>query len=538
MNTLAGEGGQTVVLVLALLVIALGLAAAGVAETLSSSQLTSTDARARRAQQAADAGIQAQLYQQSEADLGSNSYNFNGGLLGGTVLGGASTFLDCTLPQLNASGQVAGIVSFYANTAGVCPQAVNNAGTGGTAYEAALGDHTSYSAEMITGQTLLLGGAERVLNPKIVSIGAETSTVPVGSATVHSREEAILAPIAPVQAVEGMGAGSNSVTLNGLSVGLSLLGISLVNINTGSAVLNGNVLARGTINLPSNVFVGLNLAPPAGGSFLATVAGQAITGGAVSVANEQQGVGSQVVQRSPIIVADSKADCPTAGCPTGYNTTTRIFSQTSNVNTTFAPGDYAFCSFNATNGTLSTTGTGPVRIFIRSPTSTDCAADSTDPNLGKFNSTVGFNDTLTGIVNGLNPSGLQIYNAGSGSVTVNNTNAAACSTTGLIGLSLVCLTAKVPIDSMIIYAPSSSVSVNTSGCLVNALVLSVCSAGVFEGAVVGNTDTISATAITQDLDIGNFPLYAGVNAFRVTQFVQCDNSVTSLTQSTADLGGC
>jgi hypothetical protein len=66
----------------------------------------------------------------------------------------------------------------------------------------------------------------------------------------------------------------------------------------------------------------------------------------------------------------------------------------------------------------------------------------------------------------------------------------------------------------------------------------VCSAGIFEGAVIGNQTTVSATAVLQDLDIGNFPLYAGVNAFRPVQYIQCSTSVTSLTGATSDLNGC
>jgi hypothetical protein len=73
-------------------------------------------------------------------------------------------------------------------------------------------------------------------------------------------------------------------------------------------------------------------------------------------------------------------------------------------------------------------------------------------------------------------------------------------------------------------------------CVITCSLLS--SGGVFEGSVIGNDTTVNALVITQDLDIGNYPLYAGINAFRVTQYIQCDNSVTSLTGTTADLNGC
>jgi hypothetical protein len=92
---------------------------------------------------------------------------------------------------------------------------------------------------------------------------------------------------------------------------------------------------------------------------------------------------------------------------------------------------------------------------------------------------------------------------------------------------------------MIVYAPTSSVTMNTGGCLVGLLgACTLGNAGVFEGALIGNDTTVTALTITQDLSIGNYPLYAGVNAYRVLQYVQCDTSVTTLTNTPADLNGC
>ena len=36
--------------------------------------------------------------------------------------------------------------------------------------------------------------------------------------------------------------------------------------------------------------------------------------------------------------------------------------------------------------------------------------------------------------------------------------------------------------------------------------------------------------ISQDLDIGNYPLESGSNFYRVEQYIECDTSVTALTQ--------
>lgn len=91
---------------------------------------------------------------------------------------------------------------------------------------------------------------------------------------------------------------------------------------------------------------------------------------------------------------------------------------------------------------------------------------------------------------------------------------------------------------MVVYAPTSSVNLNTSVCLTLAIVGRVCAGGVFEGSVVGDNTTVTAGTITQDLDIGNYPLYTGVNAFRPVEYVQCDTSVTKLTVTSSDLKGC
>jgi Tfp pilus assembly protein PilX len=518
MAPLAAEGGQTVVIVLLLLVIALGLAAAGVAETLSSNQLTNTDARARRAQQAADAGVQAQLYQQSEADLGSTAYNLNGGLIG------TGTFLDCFVPKLSVSLQVTGIVGVAANATGVCPQAQSSTGSS-TTDVAALGNHTFYQSEMLTGQTNFLngttissqnGGAMRELFPKIVSIGSETSSDPGDSGTVYSREEAILAPIEPLQVLEG----ENSVTINGLSVCIIILGCSNL-----TGTLNGDVMSRGNLTTPS-AFVGLNLS----NGLLATLAyGGSLTGG-LTIANVQHVSPSSIIQRQAVTISSTKPDCPTAGCPTGYTGTTGTnahnFSITSG-SVTFPTGDYVFCNFNAAAGTTVNISP-PVRIFVDSPSSTRCSADSSPK--GNFTDPAGFVNGLLGTGGVLASSGMQVYVAGDGTGGDTTVQIGPTSTSGLLTLGALTYGA-------IVYAPTSNVTVNVPAACVSLLV-SACTGGIFEGAIVGYNTTVTALTITQDLDIGNYPLYAGVNAFRPVQYVQCDNSLKTLTQSTSDVNGC
>jgi hypothetical protein len=517
----ADESGYVLMVVLLLAVIGLAIVFASLAAAISANSQAGRDARTRRAQGAADAGIQAVLYAASEEDLGSAAYNLNGGVIG------LSNFLDCTPVQLNAQLQITGIVNTYANAAGVCPQAVSSGGSTTTLTQP-VGDGTSYQSEMITGQTNLLNGttintqngsAERELMPKIVSIGKEVTNTPVAATTVYSREEAILAPIAPLQAIEG----ENSVTIGGLK----LLGVPV------TGTLNGDVLSRGNLTTPST-FAGLNLS----NGLIATLAyGGTLSGGLV-IANAQHVTPSTIIQRPAVSISASKPNCSLASnCAalgTDYNSSYDTFSITSG-SVTFAPGDYVFCSFNATGGSITAnpSANGPVRIYIDSPSSSRCAADKAhgDGQIGNFYDTVGFSNGLLGTGGVLAASGVQVYVVGDGSYDGDTTvQIGPTSTGGLLSLSALTYGA-------IVYAPTSKVTVNVPAlCVISCNLIS--SGGVFEGAVIGYDTTVNALLITQDLDIGNYPLYAGINAFRVTQYIQCDNSVTSLTGTTSDLGGC
>jgi hypothetical protein len=529
------ERGYVMIVVLALVMIGLLVATAAVTSQLATKQSAARDARVRRAQAAADAGVQTTLYQQSEADLGSSTYNFNGGLIG------LSNFLDCWVPQLNVSLQVTGIASAYANAAGVCPQALSSGGTS-TTFTPKLGQNTSYSAEMLTGQTNFLSGtsisgqngsAMRELFPKIVSIGIENSTLDAGTTTtngvttslpVYSREEAILAPIAPLQTIEG----ENSVKI----CGLSALGLCV------AAVLNGDVLSRGDLTTPA-ALTGLNLSGSSPSGLLATLAYSGTLHGGLAIANVQHTSSSNIISRSPVTIANGKQPCASStgttetcsnalfSCASCYSAATDSFSLTSG-SATIPSGDYVFCNFSATGGTLtiSPTSSAPVRIFIDSPSSSRCSGDGLGSNQGNFNDTDGFSNTIANLGNNLAPSGFQVYLAGNGTGGGTSVQIGPTSTTSLLSLSA----ATFP---GVIYAPMSNVTVN-----VPALCVVVCTGGLFEGNAIGYNTTINALTITQDLDLGNYPLYAGVNAFRVTQYVQCDTSVTSLTGTTADLNGC
>ncbi len=514
---ISDEGGFVVVAVLVVLAVALAFGAAGLAESLSSRSLTTRDGRQRRAQQAADAGVQRILFQQAESNIA--NWNLNGGPLG------LSTVLDCMPVQLNASLQITGLATAAVNAAGVCPQ---TSGGTATSYTEPLGNHAFEQAEFIPGQVNFLGGAERRYYPKIVALGWDDN----GSNKVYSRQEVILAPIAPLQAIEGM----NNVTINGLSA----LGLNA------AVAFNGDIYARGTLSLPT-LFAGVNLSTSSG-SILATVAAPTISGSLVSTVNGGVVAQSQIIQRPPITISSSKSSCPAGGCPIvsggsdHYDSATDTFTMTSAAESvTFAPGDYVFCNFNVTAGTVNVnpTPSAPVRIFVDSPNSPRCKSNGLGSNQGNFTAATGITNLLSGTVA---PSVFQIYVVGDGggydnATSVNIGDSATC-TLKVLGI---CTQMSTPVtQSMVVYAPTSSVTVNTGVCLVK--VGSLCTlgaAGVFSGALIGDNVNVTASTITQDLDLGNYPLYDGVSVFRPVQFIQCDATLTSLTASaTTDTSGC
>ncbi len=370
------------------------------------------------------------LFQQAESNIA--NWNLNGGPLG------LSTVLDCMPVQLNASLQITGLATAAVNAAGVCPQ---TSGGTSTSYTEPLGNHAFERAEFIPGQTNFLGGAERQYYPKIVALGWDDN----GSNKVYSRQEVILAPIAPLQAIEGM----NNVTINGLSA-----------IGLNAAVgFNGDIYARGTLSLPT-LFAGVNLSTSSG-SILATVAAPTISGSLVATVNGGVTSQSQIIQRPPITISAAKSSCPAGGCPSvsggsdHYDSVTNTFTMTSAAESvTFAPGDYVFCNFNVTAGTVNVnpTASAPVRIFVDSPNSTRCKSNGLGSNQGNFTAATGINNLLSGTVA---PSVFQIYVQGDGggydnATSVNIGDSAAC-TLKVLGI---CTQMSTPVtQSMVVYAP-------------------------------------------------------------------------------------
>ncbi len=129
---------------------------------------------------------------------------------------------------------------------------------------------------------------------------------------------------------------------------------------------------------------------------------------------------SQIIQRPAITISAAKSSCPAGGCPSvsggsdHYDSITDTFTMTSAAESvTFAPGDYVFCNFNVTAGTVNVnpTASAPVRIFIDSPNSARCKNNGLGSNQGNFTAATGITNLLSGTVA---PSVFQIYVQGDG----------------------------------------------------------------------------------------------------------------------------
>ena len=504
------EGGFAMVVALLLLVIVMALGTAGLAESLDSRALSDRAANVRRAQQAADAGVQAQVYQQSENQIGNagSSYDLNGGLLN------QASLLDCVEPVINASLQVTGLLPVAINaSSGVCPPSASGAFS-----VMSLGQHAYAESEYIPSPSNPLSGAsETDLAPKVVSLGWEGSSNPTAAGNVFAREEAILAPISPLPV---LGANHN-LTVSGVSA----LGISL------TSAINGDLQAVSGISLPL-VTVGANT-NLSNGLLAVFKCGCGTRPSGLPVANW---VGNATVPyRQPVTVSSTKAPCPApdANGASNCSDVNGYVSATDTVNAgaggvTLYGGDYVFCGFSSTGPVNAYPAANkPVRIFIDNPKSARCANNSPLPaqnatnsvfsgltfwNYGNFKATQGvINNGVAGVVK---PSGVQIYVVGDG---VRGPAAYDDNTYVQLGTPPSGIISTNPTQSEIVYAPTSDVLMTTADC--SALIL--CTGSAFSGNIIGNDVTATASVFTQDLDLGNDPLYNGVNAYHVLQYVQC-----------------
>lgn len=543
-HRLGDESGFALATVMILLLVVMLMGAAAIAATLDSSDITIRSAKQRSAQQAAEAGVQSQLYQQSENEIGNSgsSYDLNGGLLS------LGNFLDCIEPQFSLGLAVTGLTNVAANSSGVCPVNGTSSVNGGGFVPTSLGNGAYAESEFIPGASNPKSGAsERDLAPKIVSLGWTGSSSPSASGNVFSRVEAILSPISPLPVVGANG----TMTLSGVSA----LSIPI------TSVVNGDLQAGSAMNLPL-VTLGVNTSWNNG--LLAVFKCGCSQPSGIPVANFDGP--TTVPNRQPISISSSKLDCPTvdsngnSGCSAFASYYTQGSSSTctsaspcsgdivnvpSGKTMTIYGGDYVFCNFSAA-GTVNAdpTANDPVRIFIDSPSSPRCAGNNPSKSTNATFSHSEWSEGNFYAANGVNnsegittPSGVQIYVAGDQATPPFDDNTfvqlGTPPTASLLSLGLNPLTM-----GLIVYAPTSNVLMTTAACT-GLLGLSVtCVGGVFEGNLIGNDVTATAATFTQPLDLGDDPLYNGLNAYHIEQEIQC-SPVTSLQQNaTTDTSGC
>jgi hypothetical protein len=504
------EGGFIMVIVMLVMVIGLAAGAAAMTEAIASRSSSDRNARSARALQAADAGIQAEIYRANQLNLGS-LYLTKGASLA-TII---SQLLTCPVPQTNASGQIAGITFIgQASVGNPCPANSASGTTSPPADAEPIGHHDYFDVRFIPGTTAI--GDFIDLSPKIVAAGIDNN----GSNTVTRRVEAILAPIAPWRTLEA----THNVTIT-VPPALSALGIKLA----GATVFNGTAAAGNLLSITgtallanaftaSNVSLSGGITEPSALDSCLTPTETNVT--ATVVLGHITGVGSGcgLVNRSAITLSSSKANCApatgTVACSTLFTSHFSVggdsfFCTSACPTLTFQPGDYVFCDFQwAGYVNFNSSTSSPVRIFIDNPSSSRCSGYTAPTGQsapfqnfgGNFIATKGVNNVL-GVAH---PSQAQVYLVGD-----STSGHTVAYTTGDSTLSS---------QAMFMYAPKSTVTVNGG----QTCVLGTCvDAGTIAGAFIGYDVNASATAVTEDIGLLNYPLSGTLGPFYVKQYIEC-----------------
>jgi hypothetical protein len=518
---LASEDGFVIVIVMMLIVIGLLAGAAALSETLANRSHANRSQRSARALQAADAGIQTELYRANQLNLG--GLKLSNGLSLSTIV---TQLLTCPIPQINASGQVTGIkFAASASLGSPCP---NNSASGISTPgpdEEAVGHHTYFQTQFVPG--LVNIGDFIQLNPKIVVTGVDDNrSASDPTQYVSRRVEAILAPVAPWRTLE---AGHN-LTFD-VPPALSALGIKLAGTTAfnGTAAAGNNLTIDGQAALlntmtATGVSLSGGLTEPSALDYCGTYThpNMTVTLTLGSITQPTSNCGS-LVNRPAIQISTTKANCaPTTGtvaCSTLFSST--IYPNTSSVpdsiyctsscgTLTFQPGDYVFCDFQYNgNVTLNASSLQAVRIFIDSPSSSRCSGHGSHASSGVtgFQTTYGNFVATKGVGNVLgltHPSQAQVYVTGNGT-----NNGTVAYSTGSTLLSS---------QDMFLYAPTSNVTVfGGQTCILGTCV----NTGTLAGAFIGYDLNVSGTAVVEDLGLLNYPLSSTLGPFYVKQYVEC-----------------
>lgn len=516
---LRSEDGFIIVVAMFLIVIGLAVGAAALSEAIDARAHANRTQRSARALQAADAGVQAELYRANELNLG--SLKLSSGLSLSSII---TQLLTCPVPQINASGQVTGLqFTAVASVGSPCPSNSSSGISSPGPNEEPIGHHSYFQASFVPGLTNVGDFIE--FNPKIVASGVDDS--PGGSDParyVSRRVEAILAPVMPWRTLEA----GHDLTID-VPPAVSALGLKIAGATTfnGTAAAGNNLNINGSSGLLStftaaNISLSGGVTAPSALDYCNTYNHANLTLNLTlgNITKPSSGC-SGLVNRSTITLSPSKPNCApntgTVSCSSLLSssiyssTSDSVFCKTSCPALTFQPGDYVFCDFQY-NGTVSlnASSTQAVRVFIDNPSSSRCSGVTSHDLTGapsSFKSGSGNFIATHGVGNVLgttHPSQAQVYVVGNG--TNDGTTAYSTGDTTLSS------------QDMFLYAPTSNVTV-TGG---QTCVLGTCvNTGTLAGAFIGYDVDASGTAITEDLGLLNYPLSSTLGPFYVKQYIEC-----------------
>lgn len=500
------------VIVMLLIVIGLAAGAAALSETLSARGHATHDERSARALQAADAGIQAELYRAGQVNLGGQK--LTNGLSLSSIF---SQLLTCPVPQVNAGGQVIGL-QFVALAAvgNSCPSNSTSGISSPANNQEPVGNHAYFDARFFPGLTNI--GDFVQLNPKIVAMGVDDN----GSTQITRRVEAILAPVSPFRTLEAV----HDLEID-VPTTLNILGQSVAGATTfnGTAAAGNNLAIKNAASTLAT-FTGTNissggLTEPSALDSCVPATTTRITLSLVLGSTTTPSPCTGLVSRPAITLSQSKANCPSscsttfAGAYTTANGAPEIYNTNSATTLSFAPGDYVFCSFySAGPVNMNPSGLGAVRIFIDSPHSTNCSGFRAHNGIsaGSFSAAKG----VTNLLASTHPSQAQVYVVGDASSYWSNSTTPDTSVTATAsGLASG--------QGVFVYAPQSTVTVSsTPSCLaVIGISLTCTGVGTLSGAYVGYNLTATGTLISEDLGLLNYPLSTTLGPFYVKQYIEC-----------------
>jgi hypothetical protein len=511
-------------MVLAMVLVLIGflLATVALTTTLASRTNAARDERSKRAQQAADAGIQTALYRINQTDMG--ALQLTSGLNLRSVI---KNLLVCPIPQVNANGQIGSLsFTFVANATlgNACPS--NSASGTGNPFQDTepVGHHAYFQVQYDPGLTNIGDFVE--FKPTIVSDGLDDNGQSGSSQQyVSQRAEAILSPFMPWRTLEA----ENNLEID-IPAAAGTVGVTAFN---GTAAAGGDLTLKGQGVLGGELTgANVNLASGLGPAAIDYCGTKTVTDVTLSVflgniTKPASGCGG-LVNRPAISITSTKSDCvPTSGqesCGSdpnfgasyvaGRNADGSVNNNLSNEDEvydasgapiSFGPGDYVFCSFYA-NGpvSLNPTSTEAVRIFIDSPNSSRCSGFVSHDGIGagSFTATRGVGNLLAGT----HPSQGQIYVTGTPVQSHKPSTSVTMTASSSLRLG----------QAAFVYAPQSSVTVDSSA-LAGSL-------GTLWGSFIGYNLTVSAAVVDQDLGLLNYPLSDTLGPFHVQQYVECSSA--------------